>query len=902
MGRASPALASFNGGEFSPQMEGRTDIDKYVVAAHVQQNFIALKQGPAMFRPGTAYVQPVKASANRTWLAPFEFSATQAYIIEFGDGYARFYTDNGPLLSTGNAAYNGATTYAIGDQAVQAGICYYCIAPTVGNAPPNATYWYPMAQYNGSATVAIYEIPTAYAAADLINAEGSFALQIVQSGDVLYIAGGTAGAGYQPKTLTRYANAPPKWIMSTFAPTDGPYSPGLALVPNGNIWLTASAEQGQAITLKAYGGNVFAATDVGRLVRLASQTYNTQPWVAGEAGINAGDRRSNNGNNYIALNAATAGASPPFHIEGAVIDGKSGVWWLYTDSGYGICQITAYTSATQVTAKVLKRLPINVVGTALAITNITQAVQAVVSCVNTSAVSDPVFITGVTGMTQVNGNSYVNAVANAANITLAGIDSTGFTAYGAGGTIVVKGSLNWQLGAWSSTTEWPRACAFFKDRLFWAGKLNVWGSVPGLYDSHAPDEFGQQLTTSAINLTVTGTDASSIAWLSSAIILLVGTEGGEFGIDAANYSTAPLGPANVECLRQSGWRCRHIKPELIGTSLLYWQRASRKLLGADFNFANQRYDSEDQSKYSYHMTIGGVTGHAYQQEPNSTLWATRADGTLLSYTYNREDNVTAWCRHNLGGAGIVESLAVIPAPDGTRDQLWMIVRRTINGATVRYVEYLSKHYEGPQAGNPGDAQADAWYLDAGAVALNTPAPGDTTTTITGLGYLIGQTVGFLADGGKQPQQVVPSSGEVTLAGAFSKILVGLPYQGNLVPMRPEGGADVGTAQGKLKQGANLSLRMVDSLGGLIGQFLASKNDLGGATIVVGPMDDIRLNDTATELDEPPAIYSGDVPLSFPHNPEQDRDASDFYILVQQNDPFPMTIAGIYPSYKVEERQ
>ncbi len=197
MGRASPALAAFNKGEVSPQCEGRVDQEFYAIASHIGQNFISLKQGPAMFRPGTAFVQTVK-SQSRIWLQRFEFSQTQAFVIEFGGGYCRFYTNHGPLLSTGNAAYNAGTAYVVGNQAVFGGITYYCIAPTTGNAPPNATYWYPMAPYNGSATVAIYEIPAPYAAADLTDSLGEFSLQIQQSGDVLYIAGGAAGAGYAP--------------------------------------------------------------------------------------------------------------------------------------------------------------------------------------------------------------------------------------------------------------------------------------------------------------------------------------------------------------------------------------------------------------------------------------------------------------------------------------------------------------------------------------------------------------------------------------------------------------------------------------------------------------------------------------------------------------------------------
>ncbi len=912
MGKASPALAAFNAGEFAPQMEGRTDVEKYPNACHIAQNFISLKQGPAMFRPGTAYVQPVKASANRSWLVRFEYSQTQAYVIEFGNLYLRFYTNHGPLLCQ-PAAYSGAAQYAVGQSVLQGGVVYGCIAvPPIGTAPPNAAYWYPMTAYQGSVTTAIYEIPSPYLAADLTDALGQFTLQVEQSGDVLYIAGGVASTvtstGYAPMTLTRYANAPPDWILATYAPIDGPFSPGLPVVPNGNVALGVSAVQGQAVTCFAFGGSPFAATDVGRLVRIASQTYNTPQWQTNIA-ITAGSYCSNGGQNYQALNAATTGAEPPVHTAGAVADGvNGGVQWLWVDSGYGVGQITAFANAAQVTLKVLKRFPVNTVYASANITGITQANPCVITAAQTFLVASPVFVTGVSGMTQLNGNAYTNGPANAASVTLAGVDSTSFSAWTSGGQVVANVSYEWQLGAWSNTTEWPRAVAFFKDRLFWAGRLFVWGSVPGQYTSHAPDQFGQVVTSSAMNNLISGADASGVTWLSSALILLIGTQGGEYGLDAASQS-APLGPANVEVLRQSKWRSRPLTPQLCGTSVVYVQRAGRRVQAMDYNFYLNRYDSTDQSKFAYHITIGGIIQIAYQAEPFSIVWAVRSDGTLLSYTYNREDNVTAWNRHNLGGSGIVESIAVIPAPDGLRDELWMIVRRTINGATVRSVEYLAKHYEGPQAGNVGDAQSSAWYLDCAAQSVATPAPGATTTTVTGLAYLTGQTVGILADGGVQPQQVVPAGGSITLTGAFTTVTVGLPYQGNLVPMRIEGGADTGTAQGKLKQGASITVRLVDSGNGLIAQLNTGQigltgysSELGQLTLTPLVSDAIRQNDTSTALGSPPPIMSGDFPLSFPHNPVTDQDASDFYILIQQNDPLPMTVVGLYPDYKVEERQ
>jgi hypothetical protein len=913
MGRASPAIAAQNAGEFAPQMEGRTDVEKYAIASHIAQNFISLKQGPATFRQGTAYVQPVKNSANRTWLRRFEFSQTQAFVLEFGDKYIRFYTNHGPLLATGVSPWSNAVPYALGNLVLQGGIIYYCIAFNIAQAPPNTTYWYPMTPYQGSPTTAIYEIPSPYAVADLTDSLGEFTLQIQQSGDVLYIAGGAAGTGpsgvgYPPYTLTRFANAPPVWSFAQYTPTDGPFSSPVPIVPNGNIALTVSAVQGNAITITAWGGALFAATDVGRLVRIASQYFNVTPWTFNVAWT-AGQSCVNNGNNYIALNSATSAGNPPVHTSGVAFDGKGGVQWLYTDSGYGIAQITGFTDSQHVTAKVLSRFPANVVGASASITAISQANPCVVTAGNTFSASDPVFIFGVGGMIQLNQNAYVNQTTSLTTVTLGGIDSTGFTAYTSGGTIVQNGSLEWQLGAWSNTTEWPRACAFFKDRLFWGGKLNVWGSVPGLYTSHAQDFFGQQTTDAALNELVSGSDASTIAWLSPAIILLIGTQGGEYGLDAANYSTSPLGPSNVEILRQSNWRCRPIAPELVGTTVVYVQRAGRKVFAMDYNFYLNRYDSTDQSKFAYHITIGGLTSIAFMQEPWSLLWGTRADGTLLSYTFNREDNVTAWNRHNLGGVssfgayGAVESLAVIPAPDGLRDELWMIVNRIVNGSTVRTVEYMVKHYEGPQAGYAGDAQSSCWHLDC---AASVTAPGTTQISIP---WLVGQTIGILADGGVQPQQVVPANGIVTLAGSFTTVTAGLPYQGNLVPMRPEGGADVGTSQGKLKQGANLVLRLVDSAGGVVGQ-LSNQNattqlyqdPLGLTTQTLQNVEAIVYNYTTTPLGSPPPLQSGDFPVSFPMQANSDQDARDFYILVQQTEPLPMTVVGLYPSYKVEESQ
>jgi hypothetical protein len=381
------------------------------------------------------------------------------------------------------------------------------------------------------------------------------------------------------------------------------------------------------------------------------------------------------------------------------------------------------------------------------------------------------------------------------------------------------------------------------------------------------------------------------------------------------------------------------------------------------------------------------------QEPWSLCVAARADGTWLTYTFNREDNVTAWARHNMGNSGLVESLAVIPAPDALRDEVWFIVNRTVNGQIIRTVEYLVKQFEGPQAGQMGDAPSSAWYVDCGVqyqapptctltgvsiafgtfyatatyFGANTFSAGQTvlvsgiaytgdtnpngvwvlssatpgsfvvrmynvvgfshsfaytsrgtaaannatgSTTVNGLPAVMwNQTVSVLADGGVQPQQVVSSSGSITLPGTFNLVTVGFPYQGNLVPMRPEGGADVGTAQGKLKDGNQTVIRLVDS-GGLQMGFLSNQNvqtqiyqdPLGLTTITPPALEYVQLNYTSTGLDAPPPIQSGDFPVSNPSAQASDQDARDYFMLVQQNNPLPATVVGLYPNYQVQEPQ
>ena len=118
--------------------------------------------------------------------------------------------------------------------------------------------------------------------------------------------------------------------------------------------------------------------------------------------------------------------------------------------------------------------------------------------------------------------------------------------------------------------------------------------------------------------------------------------------------------------------------------VVFLQRAARKVRAMSFSWEKDIYASPDMTIIGEHITFGGVTELAYQQEADSIIWAVRSDGTLLGLTYERDQQVFAWHRHNLGGSGNVESVAVIPGTN--RDELWCVVERTIDSSTVRYVE------------------------------------------------------------------------------------------------------------------------------------------------------------------------------------------------------------------------
>jgi hypothetical protein len=366
----------------------------------------------------------------------------------------------------------------------------------------------------------------------------------------------------------------------------------------------------------------------------------------------------------------------------------------------------------------------------------------------------------------------------------------------------------WRLGLWSDTTGYPCCTTFYEDRLCFGGSTaapeRIDGSATGAYETFSPtalDTAGTVAAADGIAFTLNSEDVQVIRWMAGdSQGLLVGTIASEWIVSPSTLNEA-LTPTNVKAKPMSSYGSALMKPIRAGYSSLFLQKAGRKLRELAFVYVENRYHAPDMTVLSEHITLGGIKEMAFQQEPHGIIWAVRNDGVLLGFTYQRDQNVVGWHRHILGGGGLAESVATIPAPDATRDETWVVVNRTIGGATKRYIEYMTKPWE------HGDLAKDAIHLDCALTYSGVPV-----TSVTGATHLIGETVSVWADGATHPDVVVDGSGHIALVRSASTVQVGYSYNSDGQRVRDDSGAADGTAQGKTQRTHRVIFRVLDTLG------------------------------------------------------------------------------------------
>lgn len=335
-------------------------------------------------------------------------------------------------------------------------------------------------------------------------------------------------------------------------------------------------------------------------------------------------------------------------------------------------------------------------------------------------------------------------------------------------------TTKWAFGEFSAVNGYPSQVDFYKERLALARGTQAWLSVSADYENFSSrDQGGNVVTDQAISITLQSEQSNAIQWLSSGDSLLCGTAGGEFSVQAITTNLA-FGADNVTAPSISTFGCRGVRPVRIASAVLFIQRAGTKLRDLMYDFLSNNFDSKDNSILADHITLGGITQMAFQQEPYSIVWNLRADGQLAGMTYSREQYQDApyggWHKHRIGGiyndtffdlAAVVECISVTPDPNGGRDELWMIVKRTINGVTRRYVEYMEKER------TYNDDPQDSFYVDCGATldrsaynlvyaVAGSVANAEACVLIPDAGALIAGTTSVLFTAG----HVIFSSGDV----------------------------------------------------------------------------------------------------------------------------------------------
>lgn len=403
---------------------------------------------------------------------------------------------------------------------------------------------------------------------------------------------------------------------------------------------------------------------------------------------------------------------------------------------------------------------------------------------------------------------------------------------------------------WNATNGYPRTVSFYEQRLFFAGSSTypqtIWGSQTADYENmklgsgNADDAMEYAIATNRVNV---------IRWLQPSRDLIVGTAGGEFKV--GRPTGEPLTPSNVMVTQQTTYGSWTIPPIQIGNAILFTQRARRKIREFNYIFQKDSYEAPDMTLLSEHITEGYLKDMDYQQEPDSVVWACTSNGKLLSMTYERPEEVVAWAEHNIGGVNTeVESVAVIT--NTTQDQLWITVKRDVNGSTVRHIEYLDP-----------DLNVDSGL--AGTVS-------GSTTSISGLSHLEGETVKVVINDAVFPDEVV-SSGAITpsIPSTWGTVplQVGLSYTSILRTMRVEAGAQAGKAQGRKKRWNEVMVRLLNSTGVMING------------------DQLPFRTSAAPMGSGTGLFTGDKRAT---NMGWDRDG---IIEIKQEQPLPITVLGIH---------
>lgn len=334
-------------------------------------------------------------------------------------------------------------------------------------------------------------------------------------------------------------------------------------------------------------------------------------------------------------------------------------------------------------------------------------------------------------------------------------------------TAAPKNSWSLEATVWSVGNGYPRACTLYQQRLALGGSpaypQTLWGSSVGAYldnllGTNDADAFAYTLASDQIN---------PIMHLGSAKVMFALTYEGEFTIKGGIEK--PITPTNVQVESQSAYGSNSIRPVRANKDILFVDQTGLQLLAFTYDASDEDFDADDLTIFAEHISGDGFVDLSYQRKPVPLVFAPRADGQCPTLTLSAKQQVIAWSRQVTDG--FIESAATIPVAGG--HQTWAVVLRTVNGASVRYIERF-----------------DALVSTDSAL---------TGTSVGGLAvwpaaHLEGKSIDCVADGRYMGRFTV-TAGVFTLPRLAFSIMYGLPFTSTIKLLTPEVQTGEGTAQG-----------------------------------------------------------------------------------------------------------
>lgn len=706
MPKAAHAQTGFTSGEVSPLYYGNHDGNRYKKALAFCRNYIPTLQGPLIRRPGTKFIAMAKDPTSGGTvippippvMIPFNFSADQAYMMEVGNHYIRFFANGGQIVTSGASFQVVALSAPYIDYGAPSARNTYATRPDI-NPLPGETIISTTSITSGS----ILELRTPYVARDVAQ------LRYAQNQDTLYIV----HPNYPVMKLQRQGNA--YWTLVPVYFGDGPYlgldsyllpgdSTNISLVPLSVTLPVSEVQTGPSSTVTAMVTDPGGTGQIKVTVSAAHAFLDGQKvfinGVVGTTEANNFDQVTGLYNSHVAYWSIRVLSTTTFLLLGSVFT-------------------TAYVSGGTVYPALF------------------WADAAAIQAGNFDAIPDKGRILSLTigGL-----RFWGNLAAGASSVPIPGGFNNASRAYmWMGGTSPLNQTpfpgttvtSVWNFGVWSGLliagptfngTGYPGTVCFHQNRLVFAGTARF----PQQVDFSRSNEFERFSPSDPLTLTVrdndamqfnlNSEDANVLRWLASTSQgLLSGSFTSEWAMTPASTSEA-LTPTNFNAQQTSFFGAANVQCAKLGNAVLYIQRANRKLREMNFFFQVGTFRSIDMSELSEHITLPSIIQLAVQKETQPLIWVVRSDGVLLSMVYNRDDLSIAagWAHHDLGGTSdlagtipIVNSIAFIPAVDLSYDQMWMVVKRTINTTDVWHIETMQR------IPNDSIAQEDSFHVDAG---------------------------------------------------------------------------------------------------------------------------------------------------------------------------------------------